>query len=184
MHEGVTTQELLTDIRNIDLEIPQFSELGTRDPIRGNYRGLYNGVPVELRVTHFSYDKDEYETSLLLSHASGVGARIIIILVKNKEGYLGMTEVDNFDSPDPGKKERVLKGAGRALWEFAPKVMQKYANTLNKEVRHLVIKDPDPSLSPEKWDKLFIPLLEKHGYKKWDGDNYHWEKTYLPQPGQ
>lgn len=76
---------------------------------------------------------------------------------------------------------RELKALGRTLWESSLPLMQKFADKFDATVVHEVMRQPSEGLDRDKWDKLFLPLLGKYGYRqKEEPLSYLWEKTYPP----
>ncbi|MDO8626713.1 MAG: hypothetical protein Q7K39_04680 [Candidatus Magasanikbacteria bacterium] len=74
------------------------------------------------------------------------------------------------------------KGTGVILYEKLLNFVATAANRFDKPVRHQVTRVPGMAeriMTKAQWDKIFSPLLTKHGYRSTNnGDT--WEKTYQP----
>ena len=107
------------------------------------------------------------------------------MLIELNTGWSG----DNTCTTSIKNKDRSLPGIGRTLWEVGLKYIQKIANEYGLTITHYITKYPHEGLSPAKWDELFVPLLNKHGYSKKTFSNPNlnrlvpnsYEKIYTPQ---
>lgn len=173
------SKEALPELRNLDIQIPEIFVKGENTqtiPVS------FNGKIIELHI--FTRDFSEELPSNMftvlvrvLKEPSGSlkdsVANVYIVFEKNKEGFRATTGVSNSD--------RTLKGLGRELYDLSLKLIQKFARKHNAPVTHMILKLPDSGLSTEKWDELFLPILEREGYKQvGDKAESMWEKTYLP----
>jgi hypothetical protein len=165
------------DLESIDLEIPKLAN--AQEPIqkeKESLKVLYDGVLLDLNVNYFSSFEDDSGLSfwiwLAVSTEKPKDLAHMIVEVKRKKygGYVATSSVENFI--------RERKGLGRTLWEISLKLIQKLVDESGIHITHEVYKEPSHDLSVSKWDELFLPLLEKHGYKKVKTNA--WELTYLP----
>jgi hypothetical protein len=178
--ETVQEGNKVPEIQSLMLDVPALATEESRrvEPSPRLVDAVYNGVPVKIRVTETSslagpgllYAKSvlELATKTFIS----LTARLEVTLQQAPSGgYTISTEIDNYD--------RAMKGLGRTLWETSLQLMTKFADTVHAPVVHKVRKKPSPEFGADRWDKMFLPLLEKYGYKK-RPDKDIWEREYIP----
>ena len=114
------------------------------------------------------------EISICILDVRGMVAEAEIRMKKEKIGGVkAYVFVENLD--------RESRGLGLTLWEISRRFVENFANKWNISVKHEVNKRPGSGLSSQKWDELFLPILEKYGYIKKEASGVDfWEKNYLP----
>ena len=182
IEEPKTKIENIPDLNNIDFGILKFpNQPGQEFEQRKDLKVLFDGIVLDLHIESSmltgKYGWMHLDINLNISKNSLEIANINLAIVKEKIYFAKVsTEVEN--------KSREINGLGRTLWEISLKLIQKIANEFNISVKHEVVKDPRNGLSGIQWNRLFLPLLEKHGYKKTHADAKYmwekWERTYLP----
>ncbi|MFZ2149716.1 MAG: hypothetical protein WAV15_00980 [Minisyncoccia bacterium] len=170
----------IPELSMMDFELPELSEKNRKNS--KSYSAIFNGEVMSVQVSNdLSLDEGVvHDMAITISHPrSGSGAKIFISVERKPYGYLGTTDVNNYEYKF--QNPRFLKGAARTLWEISTGIMQKYANLLTAPVKHVVSKTPnyDLGMTNEKWDELMLPLFDKYGYER--VDEYLWEKTYNPK---
>ena len=142
---------------------------------------VFNGFPLSFVVRQCFKDLEFY-TKLDINIDAKDGktetpiASLHLIIVQDAKGVChATTNISNED--------RSVSGLGIAMWENAPEIIQKVSNKLNLAIRHLVRKQPRRGLPLTKWDKLFLPILEKHGYLAQPLGHLeeNWVKWYKPE---
>lgn len=100
--------------------------------------------------------------------------------LENEKYYIKATT--SIVKDDPGK---VLPSA--MVDDIYPKMfdlIQYKSEVYNKKIYHEIIHSnvgpKNAHISREKWDKIFVPLLEKQNYIPADRKNGLWYKEYLP----
>ncbi|OGH59370.1 MAG: hypothetical protein A2725_00900 [Candidatus Magasanikbacteria bacterium RIFCSPHIGHO2_01_FULL_33_34] len=74
------------------------------------------------------------------------------------------------------KKNSLPAGTGIILYQKILDYIKEEAKQYKKGLLHRVIHEPSLGLDPQKWNKIFEPLLTEKGYKKiTDGE---WEHLY------
>jgi hypothetical protein len=175
----------LPNLSSIDFQIPELATFDKLNIINNKTLDVsFEGVPVKIKIIGGSYFKEAnlHRVDVLIRISTKTLENIAKINIHMEENqdktYKAGTYVIN--------KNRELKNLGRTLWEISLKLIQKSANKWNASITHEVFRMPLMHLSEDKWNKLFFPLLEKHGYRYvknsdegslWDEK---WEKTYFP----
>ena len=144
---------------------------------------VFNGVSLTLDIDNVSlFENSWVGVKIIISVSTETKSNVATItigVVTNKDGtHTASTKIEN--TRDGGIKE-----LGLALWEASLQLMQKFADELVAPITHKVQRSTSQGLSNEKWIELFLPLLEKYGYKaidsgSWVAESYQWERTYLP----
>lgn len=131
------------------------------------FKGLFSGTYFQLNIT------TEISVFDCSTSAKDKVASISLHVVKRKDGrfYVG----ENLQSSE---KVRGM-GFGKALFTLSRSFFQKMANEWGVELINQVYKMPGGDLSYEKWDQIFLPILEQYSYQRIDNQN--WEKVYFPQ---
>ena len=76
------------------------------------------------------------------------------------------------------------KGVGLILYEKILERLARLAHERNTTIRHVAQRFPQISKTPmsnEQWDKIFVPILEHHGYQPVPNVSGEWTKDYLPR---
>ncbi len=159
------------DIKVLDFATEETSGGKDYKEFEVSYRNTPLTLSVEQEAT-FSAMSGDSEIRLTIALTNGTDHAFTKITVKKKKDgtYSVETDVTN--------DIRKMPGLGRGLWEMALPVIQKMADQWNSPLQHEVKKVPYKKLSLEKWDTLFLPLLEKHGYTP---HGEAWTKTYSPK---
>ncbi len=181
--ETIPKTEKIPDFTSLEFEIPNLASADEKkNTIEQSFRAVFNQVPIRIdiftEVDDFHRNTSDSDVSLVYlefkisTNEQENIANLQITIRKNKDGtYKSTTAILNTN--------RELKGLGRVLWEKIPNLMEKFAIKFNASVLHEVERDPNKSLTIEKWNELFYPILEKYGYKRTMAG--FWEKIYRPE---
>jgi hypothetical protein len=174
----------IVSLDDLDLRVPDFNDTenlsaeANKKVFTENYNVVFKGVAAHLSVTTentFSLTLDKLrcvDVLIKVSIQDKVVANLILSAILKIDGtYEVARSVRSWDEKP--------KGLGMSLWEMGLKLIQKYSDKMQVSFKDKVIKEPSMGLSPEKWDELFLPLLEKYSYVQ---TNFRtWEKIYLPK---
>jgi len=144
---------------------------------------IFNHVALNINIRKISRFGEGLPLIEIIIGVPKISDKIVlssISITKDKDGeYIVETNIRN--------DYREIPGLGMALWELSQTTIQKIAVQLNKSITVVVNQQPSQGLSDNKWNKLFLPLLNKYGYKKVDyvGDirDNLWERIYTPNHG-
>lgn len=190
MHESVSQIEnTLRDLDRVDFQLPELVSGASPSTYRSDhYEAVFNSIPIDINVLNHSYFDKKYnsiEADMVINVSfkgeAGVAATLEVCVEEGREIIHGTTSIKNYDSVPEAGTARKLKGLGRVLWKMSFVIMQKFADRLNAPVEHEVLRGQSLGLTVQKWEELFLPILEANGYIKPDKNGFSWFKTYTPQ---
>lgn len=162
-------------LRDVSIRIPSLDELQTPYFDIKEQTIEFEGVPLYLQVVQnihptengLSFNIDLSTSSTDFKDAASCG--LIINWDESEQAYVAKTNVDN--------PNRDFRGLGRDLWRFALGFIQAFSREYRLPTVHVIVKDPytRQGFTPEKWDQIFVPLLQQNGYRPIDGV---WKKIY------
>ncbi len=122
-----------------------------------NFMDVSHATNKQQEVFQFKIEGQEDETvSGFLSLQEGMHEfeqEVAIYIQRNRPEYKMIT------SPLPA-------GIGLALFENMLRYIQYIADTRGKICTDTVERDPRGGITNERWDQMFVPILEKHGYAR------------------
>lgn len=169
----------ISELERLDIDIPDNFDFHSPN-ITLPKRIIFNGKPFDLKVENSSFQHENSSVAeITFSTATAsieYGVVLALTITEIGEGrYKATTYITN--------RDRSVPGLGRALWEMSLKLIQKLAEAKKVFIIHEVMKAPNfdlsnmnPNQEDRKWDELFVPLLEKHGYIR--KNEKHWDKVY------
>ncbi len=173
-----------TNLEKLPIKIPRLATPEEREVKENSvFNIIFNGIPLTINVSFVSeFEKKKgnmplIEVSIKIytePAKEDYSAGISISINKDEKGYCKATTV-------VANKERGLKGLGRVLWEMSLNLIQRFADKLGVPVNHKVSKMPRHGLTDKKWNELFLPLLQQHGYEQDYPNPSLWWKTYSPE---
>ena len=172
------------DLESLPIRLPGFISIsGNEKPVpkKDSYQAIFKGVPIIAEVeTLSSMVRDKIPTiemtikvSTKPNDINNVTLSITISKEDREDEAMATTGIEN------AAQDLKHLGLGRAMWLISLKLMQKFADEFDMAVTHKVIRMPDLGLTGAKWNELFLPLLNQHGFVK-VGSN-EWEKVFEPQ---
>lgn len=146
--------------------------LATKEKLSGQLDAAVDRANINVAV-NMTRELDE------IGHPTSESIRLTLNDSKKNEFAYGTLQID-YDRQIAGVKvksrDRAFKGIGRVIWKKMIEHLEHLCETQGAEITHRVLKGPEDGLSDEKWDELFVPLLEENGYVN---IGFHsWEKTY------
>ena len=173
------------DLTAVDFTIPELI-ISEKRSINKNeiFEVVFNGIPLFFNIEFLSIPNNLYnlhrsfylDIVIRAARTREINVQTIAaeIVLKVRENYPDETLIAETSVSNNDQK---LVGLGRAIWEMALQLIQKIADRSNTSITHIVERASAFWLSEDKWDKLFLPLLEKYGYISTRRGK--WKYTYM-----
>ncbi|MBP9748245.1 MAG: hypothetical protein KBD17_01300 [Candidatus Pacebacteria bacterium] len=171
------------ELKNLDLGVPQVAT-AQRDKVETNdtINVIFSGTTIKLNLENKGYFVDyggsNYTRSDILLKCFSKKIQMAYLDLSLEKREVGSRIDYSVAHVGVYNFNRELKGLGTTLWYLSLGLIQKFANAWSKPITHRVAKVPSDGLDPDKWDEVFLPLLEKEGYVK-NSDGL-WKKVYKP----
>lgn len=150
--------------------------------LRGMATVIYEDMPLNISVTN---DREsapnkgpEAESFTVILGKDGAVIKMILEFTyeTNNKGAVDVQIIRQ----DP---DNILpKGLGILAYQKLLDLIANIAKTKDMPITDqvsMVLNYSDTPLTPERWESIFVPVLDERGYTRIDKS--HWEKTYLPE---